>query len=380
MKYSQIEMEKQEQDWSDFRFNLQELAGAVGDYGTLFPIILGVAIVTELNLGHILLFFSIWYIFTGLYYKKPVPVEPMKAIGAIVIAGQFTQNEIAATGIVLGIFFLVMGYLGGMKIIEKKVPQSVIRGIQLGLALILLETSFDFLTSDYLISGLSIGIILAFLGAKRIKAIPDISSLVVLAIGLGIGIMNYGMPSPEMLASPSLFLPSLDDFLTGSWFLVIPQIPLTITNSILATSVLMHDLLREKLDPDELSKTVGLMNFISTPLGGFPMCHGSGGLAAQYRYGARTGGSNIISGLILLVIALFFASPAFIDILPLAIFGALLVFVAIELGKHSIKTESYIITGLIGVLSLIFNLSVGFVTGLVLYHILKKTSLMDKIV
>lgn len=372
-------MADQENEWPSFRFNLQELAGAVGDYGTLFPIILGVAIVTDLNLGHVLLFFSIWYIFTGLYYKKPVPVEPMKAIGAIVIAGQFTQNEIAATGIVLGVFFLVIGYLGGMKMIEEKVPQSVIRGIQLGLALILLETSFEFLISDYLISGLSIGIILAFLGAKQIKAIPDISSLVVLAIGLGIGTMNYGIPRPEMLPPLSFFLPSLDDLLTGSWFLVIPQIPLTITNSILATSVLMHDLLKQKLDPDELSKTVGLMNFISVPLGGFPMCHGSGGLAAQYRYGARTGGSNIMSGLILLIIALFFANPAFIDILPLAIFGALLVFVAIELGKHSIKTDSYIITGLIGVLSLVFNLSIGFVVGLVVYHLLKRTSLMDEI-
>jgi len=108
------------------------------------------------------------------------------------------------------------------------------------------------------------------------------------------------------------------------------------------------------------------------------MCHGSGGLAAQYRYGARTGGSNIMSGLILLIIALFFASPAFIEILPLAIFGALLVFVAIELGKHSFKTDSYIITGLIAVLSLIFNLSVGFVSGLAVYYLLKKTSLFDK--
>jgi len=371
-------MKAKDKVWPDFRFNIQELAGAVGDYGTLFPIVLGVAVVTEINLGHILLFFSIWYIFTGLYYKKPVPVEPMKAIGAIVIAGQFTQNEIAATGIVIGVFFLVLGYLGGMKVIEDKVPQSVIRGIQLGLALILLETSFDFLITDYFISLLSISIILGFFVVSKIKSIPDISSLIVLGIGLGLGIMKYGMPSPEMMPSFSLFLPNFGDFLTGSWLLVIPQIPLTITNSILATSVLMNDLFRRKVDPDKLSKTVGLMNLFSTPLGGFPMCHGSGGLAAQYRYGARTGGSNIMSGLILLIIALFFASPAFIEILPLAIFGALLVFVAIELGKHSFKTDSYIITGLIAVLSLIFNLSVGFVSGLAVYYLLKKTSLFDK--
>jgi len=59
--------------WPDFRFNLEEIAGAIGDYGTLFPIVLGVVIVSNLNLGHILLFFSAWYIITGLYYKMPMP-------------------------------------------------------------------------------------------------------------------------------------------------------------------------------------------------------------------------------------------------------------------------------------------------------------------
>ncbi len=91
----------------------------------------------------------------------------MKVIGAIVIAGQFTQNEIAATGIVIGIFFLLLGYLGGMKVLEDKVPESVIRGIQLGLALILLETSVDFLINDYFISALSIGIIVGFFVEKK---------------------------------------------------------------------------------------------------------------------------------------------------------------------------------------------------------------------
>lgn len=76
------------------------------------------------------------------------------------------------------------------------------------------------------------------------------------------------------------------------------------------------------------------------------MCHGAGGLAAQYRFGARTGGSNIISGLILLPIALFFAGPEFIKVIPVGIFGALLFFIAIELGKHSVKTDSYIVTGI----------------------------------
>lgn len=103
-------------------YNLEEAAGAVGDYGTLFPIIVGVAVVSELKFGYILLFFSIWYILTGLYYKKPVPVEPMKAIGAIVIGGEFTQGQITASGIILGVLFLAVGFGKGMKYIQDKVP------------------------------------------------------------------------------------------------------------------------------------------------------------------------------------------------------------------------------------------------------------------
>ena len=130
--------------WPDFRFNLEEMAGAVGDYGTLIPIVLGVAIVSNVNLGYMLLFFSFWYIITGIYYKMPVPVEPMKVIGAMVIAEGLNREEIVASGIILGVLFLVLGFGKGMKFIQEKVPQSVIRGIQLGLALLLIKTSFDF--------------------------------------------------------------------------------------------------------------------------------------------------------------------------------------------------------------------------------------------
>jgi len=93
----------------DFRFNPEEIAGAVGDYGTLMPIVLGVVIVSNLNLSHILLFFSLWYIIIGMYYKMPVPVEPMKAIGAIVIAEGLSGGEIAASGMILGALFLIIG-------------------------------------------------------------------------------------------------------------------------------------------------------------------------------------------------------------------------------------------------------------------------------
>ncbi|MFW6144833.1 MAG: putative sulfate/molybdate transporter [Candidatus Natronoplasma sp.] len=361
-----------EERWPDFRFNLEEAAGAVGDYGTLFPIIIGVAVVSELNLGYILLFFSIWYIITGLYYKKPVPVEPMKAIGAIVIGGEFTQEQIAASGIILGIFFLVLGFAKGMKFIQDKVPENVIRGIQLGLALILLKTSLGFLSQDYLLSGLAILLIIIFFTLKKTKGIPNVSSLLVLLIGFIIGVVQFGFPSISLLPVPPMILPTINDFARGGWLLAVPQTPLTITNAILATSLLMSDLLSWEIDPDKFSKTIGLMNLTSVPFGGFPMCHGSGGLAAQYRYGARTGGSNIISGLILLPIALLFSTYHMVNMIPYSIFGALIVFVGLEMGKHGLKTDSYLITGTIALIALFSNITVAFVVGLGLSYAFKR--------
>jgi len=291
--------------WPDFRFNLEEMAGAVGDYGTLIPIVLGVAIVSNVNLGYMLLFFSFWYIITGIYYKMPVPVEPMKVIGAMVIAEGLNREEIVASGIILGVLFLVLGFGKGMKFIQEKVPQSVIRGIQLGLALLLIKTSINFIIRDHVLSIICIIIVILFLIVNKFGKIPDLSAIVILVIGIIIGFSKSGIPPIGIISLPYIIFPTVQDFLRGGWLLAIPQAPLTITNAILATSLLMQDLLHKKLDPDKLSKSIGLMNLISVPFGGFPMCHGAGGLAAQYRFGARTGWSNIISGLILLPIALY---------------------------------------------------------------------------
>jgi len=81
-----------------FRFNIREFAGAIGDYGTLVPIVFGVVAVTDMRLGPILFFFGLSYIAAGLYYKLPMPVEPMKAIGAIAIAGNLNAMEVAGAG------------------------------------------------------------------------------------------------------------------------------------------------------------------------------------------------------------------------------------------------------------------------------------------
>jgi hypothetical protein len=365
-----IVKENETSDRPPLRFNLEEFSGAVGDYVTFLPLALAVSLVLGINFGYIILFYCIWSVITGFYYRIPIPIEPMKAIGTLVIVGGISKGELVASGLILGIIFLLTGLGHGMKFIQEKVPNSVVRGIQLGLALLLLKTSLGFVSGDIMLSVVCVVIILLFFLANRWWNVPNVSAILVLILGVSIGLLVSGIPPVSILPLPSITLPSFQNLVSGSWTLVLPQIPLTITNAILATSLLLKDLYKVDVQPDSLSKTIGLMNLTSVPFGGVPMCHGAGSLAADYRFGARTGGANIISGLMLLPVALFFAGPQFVQIIPAGIFGALLIFIALELGKNSMKTDSYLITILIAVLSVLVNITLGFVVGLIVAYLL----------
>jgi len=211
-------------------------------------------------------------------------------------------------------------------------------------------------------------IVLVFL-LSYLGKIPDLSALILLAAAVVIGVFLHGVPDIYIINIPGLVIPSFTDYIASIPELVLPQAVITITNAILATSLLTKDMFSREIPPEKLSKTIGLMNIFSTPFGGFPMCHGAGGLAAQYRFGARTGGSNIFAGVILLVIAAFFAGPAIQELISPGIYGALLVFVAIEMGKHGLKTDSLPVTVVTGVLALLSVVG-GFVAGMVLAYLM----------
>lgn len=348
------------------KFTLREAAGSVGDFGTILPIVLGVALVSDMNISHILFFFAVWFIVSGFYYRLPVPIEPMKAVGAVVIAGSLTHDIIAASGIIIGIFFLLGGLMRWMEALKKYIPQNVIRGVQAALALLLLRSALGFAMGDVVSFGIATLIIALFWVGAKYTRMPDISALIVVFGGVGAGILISGMPELALPALPTVFLPSPEVFFPAFTDLVLPQVPLTITNAILATSLLTLDLFRHEIKPDRLSATIGLMNLVSVPFGGFPMCHGAGGMAGQYRFGARTGGANIIAGIILLGFAVFFASAGMLSIIPTGIFGALLLFVALELGLHATKTDSPVVTGAIAVVSIAANITIAFVIGMIL--------------
>ena len=344
----------------------------MGNFATVLPIVLGAALVSEVDLGPALLFFGVWYIVMGIHYGIPMSVEPMKAIGAIAIAGELTSGEIAASGMILGAALLALGLFRGFRRLQGLIPESVVRGVQLGLGLILLRTSLGFISQDLYFSSISIGIVLIFLVAKSRRNLPDLSILVVFAIGIGYGVFSRGAPEIQMISISRVPVPDIADFLWSGWHLVLPQIPLALTNATVAAALTAQDLFKKRIKPDQLCVSMGVMNLISVPFGGFPMCHGAGGLAAHRRFGAKTGLATVIGGVILLVVAFFFAGPEALALLPIGLFGALLLFVALELGRCGLRTDAPLLTGSMALLALFTNVGVAFIFGIVLAEVMKR--------
>ncbi len=350
----------------ELSFGIHELAGSVGDFGTILPLIFAVAATGALSITPILSFLGIWFIIMGFYYRYPIPIEPMKAIAAIGVAQSLSGGTYVAAGLILGITFFLLAFGDWLDIIQKYIPESVMRGVQLGLALILLSTAAAYLIPDplpFVVGAVIIGI--GFLLARRYR-IPDLSSIVVIIIAFAAGIYVKGLPqlTAPQLVSP--IIPTAQEMFTGLSVLVIPQVILTLTNAIFATSLLANDLFAVKIKPKKLSRTTGLMNLISAPLGGMLMCHGAGGLAGEYRFGARTGGANVYAGVILIAFALLFTNPAWLTLLSPGFYAALLLFVALELGRYGLKTDSLVVTLVIGVLSPVISITIAFFAGLLL--------------
>jgi len=354
-----------------YSYFLSELAGSAGNFGTVLPLLFAVSVSCGMNISLMLLWAAAWYIITGLYYRIPIPVEPLKAVGAIAIAESVTPHLIAASGIVMGIICLCIGFFGWMDRVRQIIPEPVIRGVQLGLALIFIKSAIPgFILPDIPFALISVGIVAGFLISTRFVKIPDLSALTIIISGFIVAFLSAGFPTFISIPVPNLQIPSPEDFFNATIHFVPPQLPLTLTNAILATSLLAHDLFKREMNPDKICKTVGMMSLSASLFGGFPMCHGAGGLAAHYRFGARGGLSLILGGILLFLIGILCADPEITDALPVGMFGVLLIVVAVELAKHGLKTDNYWITGLIAVLAVLFGLAIGFCAGPILAWIL----------
>ena len=388
------------------RFNRMEVAGSLGDLGTLLPIAMAMILINGLPALGVFFCIGLFYILAGLFYGVTVPVQPMKVIGAYAIATALTPEQIAASALLLGIILLLVGWTGIIDLIRRITPKSVIRGIQLSTGTLLLSSGIRFMLGTTQFQNvqqaaepalalqhfgpLPIGVVLGVLGGLVTLFLINNrrwpGGLAVLVLGTGCGLL-FGAGSGLGDVDPGLYLPSLFPFgLPGGadlsfalLALVLPQLPMTVGNACLAYTDLAEHYFEkraQRVTNKNACFSMGLANLTAFILGGMPMCHGAGGLAAHYRFGARTAGSNLIIGTLFLGLALVFGphSVALLQLLPLAILGVLLVFAGAQLALTILDLETrkeLFVAVLIMGITLAANLAVGFVVGVGVAWVLK---------
>jgi len=360
------------------KFSLREFGGAFGDWGTLIPFVIGYISIVGLNPAGIFLTLGITNIILGIRFNLPLPVQPQKTIGTIALSEVWTPNMVISTGFGTGIIWFFLGLSKKLNAIVQKVPIITVRGIQLGLAFILGWAGIVLFYENIILGVVAIVIILIL-----IKNRPISSAIVLTVIGILILIISGTVQISDIKFGLPYFdfqLPSFNNLVLGMISAGIAQLFLTLTNVMIATVVLIKDLFPEKediIDANTLAINMGAMNLINPFLGGMPLCHGSGGLMAQYAFGARTGGSMILEGIMELIVGLFFSETLFLFFydFPGAILGAMLLYTGYLLGRIAFKDfhkKKIIIVLISAVLCFAVNITVGFFSGLVLYLVLKK--------
>ena len=356
------------------KINRNELSGAFGDIGTDLPLIIGMLLATNLEISNTLIVYGILQIITSLVYGMPMPVQPLKAVALIVITQKISSDIILGAGIAIGVIMLILTLTGLVSWLNKVIPKTVVRGIQLGLGLQLCLLS----VKDYIPADKTTGYIFAFIafiiGLILIGNRKYPPAIFILLLGVIYMFLFHFNIIPDLRFSvPRIIIPHLtwQSIISGLIILAIPQIPLSLGNSIFATHQIAHDLFPEKkVTVKKIALTYSLMNLISPLLGGIPVCHGSGGIAGHYTFGGRTGGSTLIYGLFYLILGLFFSgnSVETLMIFPKPILGTILLFegfAMILLVKDIIVDRSMFLIAIIVAICAV-GLPNGYLIGMVL--------------
>ncbi|MBM4004128.1 MAG: sulfate transporter [Planctomycetes bacterium] len=326
--------------WRNARFDRHELAGSLGDLGTFLPLLVGMSATNGLDFAAALFFAGLFNIVTGLSFSIPMAVQPMKAIAAVALTEGLTVPQILAAGATVSLVILLLGLTGLIDWLNRMVPLSVVRGLQLALGITLLSKGMQmvvatdrWLAVDSYITGIVAAVVvLRLFFSRRVPA-----ALVLFAAGLVLTVCVH----PEVLRELGISLtlprwapPQWSDFVSAFPKAALPQIPLTTLNSVIAVCALSADLFPDRpAQPRRVAVSVGLMNLIACWFGGMPMCHGAGGLAGQYRFGARTNGSILFLGAIKLLLAVVFGASLMklCQAFPQSLLGVLLAFAGMEL-------------------------------------------------
>ena len=359
------------------RFDRAEWSAAFADIGSFIPFVVAYVSVLHMDPVGILLAFGAALVCCGLLYRTPMPVQPMKAIGALAVAhaGSLTPASIAAAGLVTGLVWLLLGASGAAGRLARLVPKEVVQGIVVGLGLSFMLQGWRMMATDLAAAGVAFALALLL---RRSRWFP--AMIVLLAGGLAYGVArdpalwqaaHFGFaPRLPTLATG---VPAWNDLVTGALLLALPQLPLTMGNAVIAVTGENNRLFPER--PTTVRKvalSTGAMNLAGSLVGGIPMCHGAGGMAAYTAFGARSGGAPIIFGATLALLALCFSDAIgfLLQALPAAVLGTILLLAGGRLVTGNLPRSTHwraLLPVLLTALVAIWNVGLGFLVGMTVY-------------
>ena len=354
----------------------QDTSGAFADLGTFLPLVLGLIALNQFSPQGIFLGFGVFAILSALFYRVPVPVQPMKIITALVIAQGLTPGMLQASAMLMGAILLLLAYSGAIMWLAKLVSQAVSVGIQLAIGLQLMWMGANMMSEFWLI-GLG-AFVLLFI--SRFLPLRYLAMPLVIAAGM---IWQANTQSEltanldiQAISTPfQLAWPTSSEWSGAALLLVLPQLALTLTNAVIATSIMAQEQFAQeavKLTPKNFAISSGLANLLLAPLGAAAMCHGAGGLAVQYHFGARTYLAPLIFGATCLAIALCWGSHIawLLSLMPMAILGSLLTIAGLQLAwsKRLADGKPFCIFVIIATAAscLFINTAAGLAIGMIL--------------
>jgi len=393
-------------------FNRMEWAGSVGDLGAMLPLAFAMIMVNGLSATGLFLTVGLFYLIGGMYYRVPIAVQPMKVVAAYAIAQSLSPGVISTSGMIIAALMLFLGASGLVSKAARLIPLPVIRGVQVSTGILLLLKGVHlaagtsslqetlgkvepFLSYQALgpiplsvVFGIIFGIVtLKLINSKRVPA-----GLVVVGFGAilggvlgawrGLADLSLGFHLPQLL--PFGF-PSGDEFSFALLALVLPQIPMTLGNAVIANRDLSYEYFGDegrRVTDRALCISMGIANAFAALVGGMPVCHGAGGLAAHYRFGARTCGSNLIIGVIFVLLAIGFGAQSVkvLQLIPMGVLGVLLVFAGVQLilaVRDQTARAAQAVILLMLVITLVSNLAWAFGAGILLSMFLAKFKVLQ---
>ena len=354
------------------RFDRHELSGAFGDIGTDLPLLIALVATCKLDAAGVCLMFGLLQMASGALYGIPMPVQPLKAMAAIMLAQKLSPGTLAGGGLVIGVAMLLLAATGLLDWLARVVPKEVVRGIQLGLGLTLATLALKYVGTDgapgYVLAAVCLAVLLVLRGHRRIPA-----PLLVMGFGVLYALVQlrgHSLAGVVGLRLPTFHAPTRVEITQGALLLALPQIPLSLGNSVIATSQTTRDLFPDRaVSVRKIGVTYGLMNLVAPWFGGVPVCHGCGGLVGFHGFGGRTGGAPMIYGAMYVVLGLAFA-PGFSEVVrvfPMPVLGVVLLFEALSLMTlvRDVATERSTLWVAAGVAAAVVGLPYGYLVGLV---------------